>query len=203
MVAAAMHEASFEKMRAIRAAYAAPATKPTKVLDVGSGCGEGSLSYRRLFPPPAYEYVGLDMSPGHNVDFVPDDIFRWDSLPTESFDLVISGQMLEHNPYFWITMAEIARVTAQGGKVAIIAPSTGFPHRFPLDCWRFYPDSWLAVCNYVGLELIERYRERSSWRMSIPGTYWRDAMMVARKPAFDNDAARLSFYRRLEAIVST
>jgi SAM-dependent methyltransferase len=198
-----MHEASFEKMRAIRAVYAMPASAPLRVLDVGSGCIEGSLSYRRLFPPPAYEYVGLDMNAGHNVDFVPDDIFRWESATTESFDLVISGQMLEHNPFFWITMAEIARVAKQGGIVAIIAPSTGFPHRFPIDCWRFYPDSWLALCSYVGLELVEKYRERSSWRMSIPGTYWRDAMMVARKPVFDNDFSRRTFYERLDTIVST
>jgi hypothetical protein len=85
----------------------------------------------------------------------------------------------------------------------MIAPSAGFPHRYPMDCWRFYPDSWLALCSYVGLELVEQYRERSSWRMSIPGTYWRDAMMVARKPVFGSDSSKRTFYERLDAIVST
>ena len=100
----------------------------------------GSLTYRSLFPPPAFDYTGLDIEDGHNVDLVAPNPFSWD-LPSESFDVVISGQMFEHNAYPWITMAEIARITAQGGLIAIIAPSNGQSHRVPFDCWRFYPDS--------------------------------------------------------------
>ena len=85
----------------------------------------------------------------------------------------------------------------------LIAPSTGYPHRFPLDCWRFYPDSWPALCSYVGLELIESYREQPSWRKVIPGTHWRDAMMVARKPVLTDAGERARQGRRLCAIVET
>jgi SAM-dependent methyltransferase len=132
-----------------------------------------------------------------NVDFVPADPFAWTELESESFDVVISGQTFEHNPYFWITAAEIARVLVPGGMVALIAPSSGRPHRFPVDCWRFYPDSWAAICQYVGLDLLESYREKkTTTRMVIPGTYWRDAMMIAQKPAHID-------YERLAAIVAT
>ncbi len=41
------------------------------------------------------------------------------------------------------------------GLVAVIAPSGGYVHQYPLDCWRFYPDSWGALCAYVGLTLEE------------------------------------------------
>ena len=108
-----------------------------------------------LFAPPAFEYVGLDLADGPNVDLVPPDPYRWDSLGRESFDLVISGQAFEHNPYFWITAAEIARVLVEGGLTVIIAPSRGPVHRHPFDCWRFSPDSWSVLCQYVGLELLE------------------------------------------------
>jgi SAM-dependent methyltransferase len=145
----------------------------------------------------------LDVEPGNNVDIVPDDPFYWADLASESFDVVVSGQMLEHNPFFWITSAEIARVLVQGGLAALIAPSDGYPHRFPLDCWRFYPDSWLAICTYVGLDLLESHREIVSWRKTVPGTYWRDAMMIGRKPTFENAESRESFYRRIDAIVDT
>ncbi len=200
-----MHPASFEKMRAFRATYVTgEEERPIRVLDVGSGCGPGSLSYRELFRPPTFDYMGLDIVAGNNVDIVPDDPFCWSSIEPENFDVVVSGQMLEHNPYFWITAAEIARVLAEGGLVVAIAPSEGHSHRHPLDCWRFYPDSWSAICSYVGLELVESHREAVSWRKNIPGgIYWRDAMMVARKPRFSDDASRTAFYARIEAIVST
>ena len=199
-----MHQASFEKMRAFRAAYVSRTPeRPLRVLDVGSGCGEGSTNYRQLFGPPDFDYTGLDVVEGHNVDVVPADPFQWGELETESFDIVISGQMLEHNPYFWISCAEMARVLVQGGLTVIIAPSAGMAHRYPYDCWRFYPDSWPSICQYTGLELVETYREKIVWNRVVSGTYWLDAMMVARKPVFADAAAESSFYQRIDAIVST
>jgi SAM-dependent methyltransferase len=186
-----VHESSYEKMRAFRREYV---KDRSRVLDVGSGSEPGLLSYRSLFD--GCEYVGLDIENAHNVDLVPADPFAWPEIETDSFDVVVSGQTFEHNPYFWITAAEIARVLKPGGVVAIVAPSKGVVHRFPLDCWRFYPDSWSSICHYVGLELVEGFTEPTSWRFVIPGKYWGDAMMVARKPeGIDND--------RLAAIVAT
>ncbi len=189
-------------MRAFRSAYVATTAKPPiRVLDVGS-CGMGCVTFRELFAPPMFDYVGLDIAAGKNVDMVPGDPFCWTEIESESFDLVISGNMLEHNPYFWITDAEIARVLVQDGLTVLIAPSAGYPHRVPLDCWRFYPDSWSAMCSYVGLELIETYREGRSWRKTVPGP-WRHAMMVARKPPFKGEQSRGNFYNRIHAIVAT
>jgi len=198
-----VHEASFEKVRAFKSTYVTPHDRPLRVLDVGSGAGPGSLTYRDLFPSPGFEYVGLDIEPGHNVDLVPEDPFCWSEIDSETFDLVISGQSFEHNPFFWITAAETARVLVEGGMAVVIAPSDGYPHRYPLDCWRFYPDSWPSICAYVGLELVESYREKPYWRKTIPGTYWRDAMMVARKSPFSDASERSSFYARIDAIVAT
>ena len=198
-----MHESSFEKMRAALRVYAPQGPGPWRVLDVGSGCDEGTLTYRSLVPPPRFAYTGLDIDAGPNVDIVVRDPYDWREVADESVDLVVSGQMLEHSPYFWISAAEIARVLVPGGTAILIAPSTGYPHRFPLDCWRFYPDSWPALCSYVGLELIESYREQPSWRKVIPGTHWRDAMMVARKPVLTDAGERARQGRRLCAIVET
>ncbi len=195
-----MHEASFEKMRAFRNAYVTPIERPLRVLDVGSGSNPGTISYRDLFDAPDFEYVGLDIEAGHNVDVVPDDPFHWPSIQAESFDLVVSGQTFEHNPYFWITAAEIARVLVPGGLTAIIAPSAGKVHRYPFDCWRFYPDSWSATCTYVGLELLESFVEVPSPQRPIGGSrMWHDTLMVARKPA----VLSADFYGRLAAIVAT
>lgn len=193
-----MHESSFEKFRAFRNAYL---EGPGWVLEVGSGADAGSLVLRQLFPPP-FEFVGLDIAAGHNVDLVPPEPYRWAELDSESFDVVLSNQTFEHVPYFWVSAAEIARVLRPGGLACVVAPSSGFPHRFPLDCWRFYPDSWVAICAYVGLELVESFREKPA-RRSIPGIYWRDSMMVARKPPLADEVIRKAFYDRIDAIVAT
>ena len=159
----------------------------------------GTISYRDLFGTPDFEYVGLDVEAGHNVDIVPDDPFCWTDIAAESFDIVISGQAFEHNPYFWITAAEIARVLVPNGLTAVIAPSAGSVHRFPYDCWRFYPDSWAATSAYVGLDLVESFTEQPAADRPIGGTrHWLDAMMIARKP----EACGADFYGRLEAIVA-
>ena len=190
-------------MRAVRGAYLASDPTSLRVLDVGSGAEPGMLTYRDLFPGPAFEYVGLDLEPGHNVDLVPGDPFAWPEIPTDHFDAVISGQTFEHCPYPWITTAEIARVLRPGGLLAVIAPSKGMVHRYPLDCWRFYPDSWAALCAYVGLELVEEFTEPTSWRLLIPGVYWGDSVGVARKPMLAEGDESAAFHKRLEAIMAT
>jgi SAM-dependent methyltransferase len=195
-----VHVSAFEKVRAFRNAYL---TGSERVFEIGSGSdAEAPLTLRRLFPTP-FDYVGLDIEPGPNVDFVPVDPYHWVELASESMDVVVSNSTFEHIPMFWITAAEIARVLRPRGLVCIVAPSGGRVHRYPVDCWRFYPDSWAALSGYVGLELVESYREYSNWRIAVPGIRWGDAMMVARKPTLADEVARKAYYDHLEAIVAT
>lgn len=198
-----MHATSYEKIRCFRDVYleASPASAVI-VLDVGSHSYDEQGSYRSLFPLPRYQFVGLDLVPGPNVDVVPHDPYSWEELATDSIDAVVSGQTFEHNPFFWVTMAEVARVLRPGGVVAVVAPSAGDVHRFPLDCWRFYPDAWLAVCAFVGLEVVESYVEARTNRKMTDGLMWRDSFVVARKPVLTG-RARDDHAQRLEKIVAT
>jgi SAM-dependent methyltransferase len=168
------------------------------VLDVGSW-GTGRITARDLFPARSYLYVGLDIQEGNNVDFVPADPYRWEEVADESFDAVVSANCFEHNAFFWITMAEIARVLRPGGHVCMISPSAGGVHRFPLDCWRFYPDATAALAAYTGLEAIESYNEAPRFRKVTFGQRWRDHLTIARKP----DQVDEEFYERLGRITAT
>jgi SAM-dependent methyltransferase len=110
---------------------------PLNILDVGSYDVNGS--YKNLIKNPKWKYVGLDMSPGPNVDIVapPETPFP---IPDSSFDVVISGQCFEHCEAPWLLIKEVERVCKPGGMIAIIAP-WNFPiHRYPVDCWRILPD---------------------------------------------------------------
>jgi SAM-dependent methyltransferase len=197
-----MHNSSFTKARIFVEQYRPemPVGKPIQVLEIGSKSYHEQDTYRSLFPSPEFAYTGLDIEPGTNVDIVPRNPFIWDEVQDSTFDVCISGQTFEHNPYYWITFAEIARVLKPGGLALIIAPGAGPVHRYPLDCWRFYPDSWAALCALTGVELVESYFETDTMAATVPGGAWRDSAAIARKPALEG-AALSSFHDRLRKLV--
>ncbi len=172
-----------------------------RVLEIGSRAYNAQETYRPLFPSAEYSYTGLDVLAGPNVDIVPENGYVWSEVPSESFDLCISGQTFEHNPLFWVTFAEIARVLSPGGLAFIVAPGAGKIHRFPYDCWRFYPDGWIGLCAMAGLELVESYFEADETAVSISGGKWRDSALIARKPGLEG-TAREAFHAHLEALVA-
>lgn len=199
-----MHESSFVKAEVFVREYLSDAGNknggPIKVLEVGSKSYHTQDTYRPLFPAPKFSYSGLDIEAGPNVDIVPANPFVWDEIEDSSFDACVSGQTFEHNPYFWITFAEIARVLVPGGSALIVAPGSGPVHRYPVDCWRFYPDSWAALCALTGLELVESYFETDDMAAYVSGGNWRDSAAVVRKPLLD-EAASTAFHARLSLIV--
>lgn len=177
--------------------------KKIRVLDIGSKIYEEHKSYADIINNTNIEYVGLDLEEGNNVDIVPGNVYLWNEIEDESFDFCISGQTFEHNPFFWITFAEIARVLKQDGKVLIIAPGRGNVHRYPVDCWRFYPDSWQSLCVYTGLTLEESLFEEYQFNRVEEGAEWCDSCVVASKPRFSNNSESDIFYNQLTKITST
>ena len=185
-----MHDTSFETMRTfVRVHLGVARGAPLEVLDFGSQVvDEQARSYRELFDDPNWRYRGLDIEAGVNVDIVVENAYAWDAVPADSVDVVVSGQAFEHVEYFWASMFEIVRVLRPGGLAAIIAPSGGFEHRYPVDCWRFYPDGARALANYVGCEIVDVFTD---WQHGE----WDDTILVARKPEWDIDG-RLRFAGR-------
>jgi SAM-dependent methyltransferase len=141
----------------------------------------------------------MDTVAGDNVDIVLKNPYHWREVKSDSVDVLISGQAFEHIEFFWITMMEIARVLKPGGLCCILAPSGGYEHRYPVDCYRFYPDGFTALARYVQMEVVEvatqwepdpRYTEESN--------AWRDSMLVCRKGSLSTiDAWRQRLWRRL------
>jgi SAM-dependent methyltransferase len=114
------------------------------------------------------------------VDLVVGHPYDWKEIDDQSFDVVVSGQALEHIEYIWLTILEIARVTRANGLVVLIAPSRGQVHRYPTDCWRFYPDGLPALSRYAGLEVLESHLQQS---YAYPGRIqWGTAVLIARRP---------------------
>lgn len=175
-----MHKSSYENMRKFVDKYLSQyRTKTLKILDVGSQDINGT--YKPLFSEEKWEYTGLDICQGKNVDIVVKDIYKWKRVKSNSYDIIISGQAFEHIEYFWLTMKELARVAKPGGLCCIIAPSSGPEHKYPKDCWRFFPDGLAAVAKYADLEIIETY---TCWEPEICGekNIWKDTVLICNKP---------------------
>jgi SAM-dependent methyltransferase len=175
-----VHPSSFDKMTVFRNRYlSGREEEPLAILDIGSQDVNGS--YRQLFSQPNWTYTGLDMAAGHNVDIVVRTPYVWHEVASGSSDVVISGQAFEHIPYFWITMLEIARVLKTGGLCCILAPSSGPEHRYPVDCWRFYPDGMVSLAQFARMEILEAVTQWDDLGDATSDA-WHDSMLVCRKP---------------------
>ena len=176
-----MHRSSFEKMGKFRAEYLT-GRENEKLLIIDLGSQDVNGTYKSIFNAPSWKYVGMDMIPGENVDIVIEDPYFLNDIENGTVDVLISGQALEHIEYFWLTFKEIARVLKSGGLCCIIAPSGGPEHRYPVDCWRFYPDGFRALARFANLELISVTTQWENLGYTDGSDDWKDTLMVCRKP---------------------
>jgi len=176
-----MHQGSYEKMAAFVEKYlASRKDEYLIVLDLGSMDINGT--YKPLFSSSRWRYIGVDVSEGKNVDIVIRNPYSWRNIRSNYADVLISGQTFEHIEYIWLTMKEIFRVLKPGGICCIIAPSNGVEHKFPLDCWRIYPDSFRALAQYAGLEILEVFTQWENELYSDSSDMWHDSVLICRKP---------------------
>jgi len=138
-----MHDTAMKHGAAFFNTYLSNAKNLT-IVDVGAQDVWGSL---RSVAPPNNKYIGVDFVKAKGVEVVITDPY---SLPfeDESVDVVVSSSCFEHSEFFWLLFNEILRILKPTGLLYINVPSNGSFHRYPVDCWRFYPDSGVALQNW-------------------------------------------------------
>jgi predicted SAM-dependent methyltransferase len=161
-----MHPSAYDNAIYFYNKYIKDITKVLKVIDFGSYDVNGTL--KPLFNN--HEYIGIDMSEGPNVDIVCEN--NNVPLPDNSCDVIVSSSNFEHDELFWLTFLEMCRLVRNDGYIYINAPSAGPYHAHPVDCWRFYADSWKALqrwakMNKYEVELVETYVQKEWWMDSI------------------------------------
>jgi SAM-dependent methyltransferase len=75
-------------------------------------------------------------------------------IPDDTYDIVLSGQVIEHVRRIWAWMPEVARVCKVGGVVITINPVSWPYHASPFDCWRIYPEGMKALYEDAGLDVV-------------------------------------------------
>jgi SAM-dependent methyltransferase len=116
------------------------------VLDVGSLDENGTN--RPLTDARGWTYTGIDIREGKNVDQVVQPYSY--PFPDGAFDVVISGQAMEHVEDLKLWINECARVLKPGGRLCITTVWKMFFHQYPVDCWRIMPDGMKWLFDQTG-----------------------------------------------------
>ena len=141
-----MHDASLDRCRDFINGHL-NRHQMLKIADVGAYDVNGT--YRPLFDNPGWTYTGIDVAKGPNVDIVVPSDGDWGL--NEQFDVVISGQCLEHVAAPWRWIHQIAQLAKPGGLIWVTAPNTWPFHEHPIDAWRVWPDGLRALFAEGGL----------------------------------------------------
>jgi SAM-dependent methyltransferase len=115
--------------------------------------GAGNAKYRHIIKPKTSKYVTFDMVPGPHIDIVG-DILNF-PIPDESFDTVVSTQVLEHVRKPWVMASEIGRVLRKNGIVIASAPFLVPYHADPHDYFRYTKEGMSALFTENGFEVVE------------------------------------------------
>lgn len=179
-----MHPSSINNMIKARNHKKVSLGSSLKILDVGgrtldSGFEAGSdRSYKKVFEDITEVYHTADIVKGTGVTHVMPGPY---TLPMEdnTYDLIVSGQTLEHvrNPFR--SVAEMTRVLKPNGWIILIAPSAG-PRHDKVDCWRFMDDSFRAIAKESGLIPIADWIDHNA--PDERSAKWKDHVFVGRKP---------------------
>jgi hypothetical protein len=123
-------------------------------LEIGSRARSGVT--RRQFLPSSWEYTGMDILAGENVDVVGDAHKLSKLFPEKRFRAVVSFSVLEHLLMPWKVAIELNRVMELGGVGFFITHQCWPLHDQPWDFWRFSSDAWSSIFNRAtGFEIIE------------------------------------------------
>ena len=170
-----MHPSAYKNCEVFKDKYCGDFYPYTSiVVDFGSANLNGTL--KPIFE--GFNYKGLDIREGANVDIVCHE--HNVPFPNGTVDIVLSNSNFEHDDLFWITFLEMCRITKPGGLIYINAPSSGMYHPWPVDCWRFYADSWAALAkwarrNNYEIELLESYID------DTPDCTWKNSVGIFKK----------------------
>lgn len=120
-----------------------------KTLDLGAG----TAKYRWMIEPKTTSYTTFDAVPGAGIDVVGDVLDA--PFAGDSFDTVISTQVLEHVEKPWVMVREINRILKKGGFCILTAPFLVPYHADPHDYFRYTTEGLKSLFKNSGFEIAE------------------------------------------------
>ena len=106
-------------------------------------------------------YLGVDMKRGPSVNVVcrAEDLTR--NFQKESFDFLLSTEMLEHVRNWKLVVSNFKNIVKPRGKIVVTTRSFGFPyHGFPHDFWRYEAEDIRNIFSDCIIERLETDPEK-------------------------------------------
>ena len=131
--------------------YAAEYFRPgLRVLEIGP---DGTPStYQKAIGDSSIVWHTLDIRDDPNLTYRALSEYEF-PIESGTYDIVLSGQVIEHVRQVWVWIREVARVCKVGGLVVTINPVSWPYHEAPIDCWRVFPEGMRALYEYASLQV--------------------------------------------------
>ena len=122
-----------------------------RVLEIGPASHPSH--YARAVQVPELTWHTIDISAHPSLTFQALDEYRF-PIKDDSYDIVLSGQVLEHVRRIWVWIGELARVCKPGGHIITISPVSWPYHEAPVDCWRVFPEGMRTLYAEAALDVV-------------------------------------------------
>lgn len=127
-----------------------------RIIEVGSCDFNGSTRPLIEFWQPA-EYIGVDIIEGRDVDLICSAENLVEKFGKDSFDIVLSFEMLEHTKTWQKAISNMKNVCKPGGAILITTRSLGYPyHGYPNDFWRFEAEDMREIFSDFDIVALEK-----------------------------------------------
>lgn len=118
-----------------------------KILEIGPN---RSMTFKNSVQNTTIVWHTLDITDDENLTYPSCEEYSF-PVPDETYDIVLSGQVIEHVKKPWKWVPELARITKKNGYVITINPVSWPYHEAPVDCWRIYPEGMKSLYEEANL----------------------------------------------------
>ncbi len=155
-----------------------------RVIEIGSYNVNGSLRKYIESLQPA-QYIGVDIEKGYGVDVVCKGEDIRERFKDESFDLIVSTELMEHVWNWKKILSNMKQLCKPNGVILITTRSYGYPyHGWPYDFWRFEQADMHEIFSDFEIQKLEKDTHE-------PGVF-----MKAKKPSLfmERDLSDVKLY---------
>jgi len=125
------------------------------VLEIGSLNVNGSARHYIESLKPS-KYLGVDIAAGQGVDEICSIYDIVDRYRSESFDVVISTEVMEHVKNWQKAISNMKQVVRKEGTILLTTRSAGFAyHGWPYDFWRYELSDISTIFSDFDIQFLE------------------------------------------------